>query len=373
MAIVPTQRLPKTFRPNPAVSIEEYSRWIDASECEILGVANAPNQNNFECRLIWSLSQRQYIQQYLSEAQEELEQFLGYFLNADWVVGDIASEPDRLMRYVDQQTPAFNNGRKMGWHSGWYKNLGVFKARWKHLIKVGTRAESDIELGATVSYATEPAVVTVATSVEDINEIHVYHPGSNIEINVSEITLAGGTATISIPRCRLVKESLLDNDKNGVDYNTISNFEETVDVKRVFTDTTKQATVICSKCGSCETTTKSNCLSILNERQGTLEMKNNTLTCSCGCVPERIGLNYYCGEQNVTQKAKEMIIRLSHTKMPSEPCGCLIAQRLWQDDREVSDVVTNDQLNNPFGIMRGALITWQWVRAQPKVLTLGSL
>lgn len=363
--IVPDSTLPKNFRPNPVVSIEEYSRYIETSECEILGVTNAPNANNYECRDIWTLIQRQYIQNYLSEAQEEIEQYLGYFLTPDWVVGDISNERDSLFRYVDQQNPRFRPRSS--------KHLGTYKTRWKHITAIGTRAETDIELNSTVNHATDPAVVTVATAITDVNEIKVYHPGSDIEINPSEITFSGGTATISIPRCRMVLESLLDNSTSGVDYTDTNNFESEVDVKRVYTDSTTQATLLCSNCSECTFTNVTGCLRVLSEKAGTIEFITDNVSCTCGCSPKRIGFNYYCGDINVTQKAKEMVIRLAHSKMPNEPCGCEIAQRLWRDDREVPDVVTQDLMNNPFGINRGAILTWMWLKGTPRELSFGSM
>lgn len=359
--IVPSQSTTRTFRPNPIVSIEEYARYIDSSECNVLGVSNTPNDDNYECRNIWTLTQRQYIMQYLSEAQEEIEQYLGYFLTPDWVVGTIEDERNGIFRYVDQQVPQWNNYKK-----GTRNNLGVYKSRWKHIITPGTRAESDIELGAALNQATDPAVVVVATTVTDINEIHVFYPGSDLEINPSEIIISGGNATISIPRCRTVLESLLDNDANGVDYTDLNNFETEVDVKRIYTDTTTQAVLLCSNCSNCTVTEKNNCVRVLNQKLGTLEVNINNLTCSCGCVPERIGFNYYCGNIGNTQKAKEMVIRLAHSKLPNEPCGCTIAQRLWQDDREVPDIVTQDLMDNPLGINRGAILTWMWLKGQPR-------
>lgn len=364
MAIVPSQSTPRTYRPNPVVTLEEYANYISYDECAVLGVKNYPNATAYECRDVWSLQQRQYIQQYLSEAQEEIEKELGYFLTADWVVGDIANERDNLFRYIDQQKPSWSR------HS---YNLGVYRARWKHVNSMGTRAEFTIEDGTSVNNGTDPAVVTVNTTVTDINEIHVFHPGSDLEINPSEIVISGGIATISIPRCRLVKEALMDT-AGGVDYTVIANFEETVDVKRIYTDTTTQAILLCSNCSECSNRELLNCVRILNERLGTFEVGIGNLgNCICGCRPNRIGFNYYAGDINTTQKTKEMVVRLAHSKLPNEPCGCEIATRLWREDREIPEIITQDLMTNPFGVNRGALLAYMWVKGQPKELSLGEI
>lgn len=364
--IIPTQDTTRTYRPTPLVPIEEYARYVSYDEGSVLGVRNAPNATHYECRDVWSLDQRNYIMHYLSEAQEEIEDQIGYFLVADWVVGQLSDERDYLERYVDTQVPE--------WPINSYKRMGTYKARWKHIVKVGVRAVEDIALLESVSHVTDPAVIgPVATTVTDVNEIRVYHPNSDLEINPSEIVISGGMMTISIPRVRMVLESQQDNPAQGWDYNDLTNFESEVDIKRVYTDETgSQAVLHCTNCGTCDNRLISGCIRVLSAPMGTLDIRSNNLGCSCGCTPEKIGFYYYAGNVTNTQKAKDMVIRLAHSKMPDEPCGCAIAQRLWERDRKTAEIVTPEMTNNPFGINNGAIVAWQWVKAS-KVFSFGEL
>lgn len=362
MAVVPLQTDQLILRPNPVVSLEEYAKFVGYDECAFFGVDNEAD-TNYECRDIWSLDQRNFVLHYLSEAQKEIEDQIGYFLTADWIVGTIADERDSLDRYVDQKqwSNLFTNPY----------NRRSFKTRWAKIITPGIRAEADISLGEVVDYTSDPAVIgPIATAVTDINEIHVFYPGEDLEINPSSITLSGGNLTIEIPRCRLVNFDRLNNPASGWDYTDLANFTTTVDIKRIYTDNSTQANLICENCADCATRTLSGCLRVVNEQMGTLRMDVNNLSCSCGCLPQRVGLYYYCGQLNATKNEKDVVIRLAHSKMPEQPCGCDFAQRLWDRDQKIPDVLTRERANNPFGLNDGAWVAWQWTQ-QLKITKFG--
>ena len=364
MAVVPLQSNQRILRPNPAITLAEYARFIQYDECAFWGVNN-PDDTYYECRDIWSLDQRNYIYSYLSEAQKEIEDQIGYFLSSDWVVGTINDERDSLDRYVDQQLwRNVSTNRSL---------VRTYNTRWQKVIQVGVRAVEDIALNQIVDHTSDPAVIgPVATTVTDINEIVVYHPGEDLEINPSKITLAGGFLTIEIPRCRMVNFAQLDNPESGWDYADLANFESTVDIKRVYTDTSgTQGNLVCGGgCGECTTTDVAGCLQIVNERLGTVEMK--ITNCGCGCYPVNVGLNYYCGQLNTTKNEKDIIVRLAHAKMPYEPCGCNFAQRLWNMDRKTPEIITRERANNPFGLNDGSWTAWLWTQ-QIKGIRFGTI
>jgi hypothetical protein len=106
---------------------------------------------------------------------------------------------------------------------------------------------------------------------------------------------------------------------------------------------------------------------------GTIEFNTSNLSCVCGCIPSRIGFNYYSGNLGNNEKIKEMVVRLATSKMPSEPCGCEIAQRLWREDRTVPEIVTKEMIDNPLGMNHGAIIVWQWIKAMPKMFSFGEM
>lgn len=354
MAIIPQENIQRQYRPVPAVSLEEYAKYISYGECAFFGIRGS-DYVDFACRDIWTLDQRNYVQHYLSEAQQELEDELGFFLTADWVVGYLEDERDRLERYTDT-LPIVRNGL-------------VYKTRWAKVIAAGVRTVEDIELAAVVDHTSDPALITVTTTVTDVNEIKVFYPDSDIEINPSEIVLSGGSALISIPRCRMIAYENMQNPKAGWTYSDTSLFQATVDVKRVYNGS-GDSVIRCSNCGcDCTTTNKAACMRVLDHRMGTV-MLSNVSGCST-CVGQNVGLYYYSGELAATQKDKDMVIRLAHSKMPNEPCGCEIATRLWERDRKIPEVLTAERLNCPFGLNDGAWVTWQWTKGRSRVVRFG--
>jgi hypothetical protein len=357
MAIVPAQGTPIGYR--TAISLEEYAAFIDYDECTFFGV-RGPNFQQNQCKDIWTLRERNNLSRYLAEAQEEIEDEVGYLLSPTWIVGRREDEPTLNERFVDTRFPDLS-----------------FNTRWNKIIGLGQRAETDVALAGAVDNTSDPAIVgPFATTVTDIHELHVFHPGSDIEINPSNITISGGFATITIPRCRLVTIAASDNDENGLDYDDLANFESTVDVKRVYNDTAaNQAYIECQSAGDCNCTVTSQfmCGTVLNYRLGTIQIDRTRYRCCSGCGHTNVvGLYYYSGDQYLPLKGREAIIRLSHSKMPTEPCGCDVTSRLWKRDRKIPDVMTTDRAQCPFGINDGAWVAWQWAKTM-KHTRIGSL
>jgi hypothetical protein len=73
-----------------------------------------------------------------------------------------------------------------------------------------------------------------------------------------------------------------------------------------------------------------------------------------------VRLNYQAGLRQLTRMHENVIVRLAHALMPDEPCGCDITQLLWNRDRKVSEVLSREMLNCPFGDNAGALFAFAW-------------
>jgi hypothetical protein len=337
-----------------AVKLPRYAAIIGYRECAFFGVGHLPV--TYGCRTIWTKPQRDMIIKYLAEAQEEIEQQTGYPLMPRWFT-------DEVRAY------------KFPLHT-----------RWSKVIAAGVRAESDIATGATVDHTADPAVVIVATTLtsDQLDEVHVYHPGSDVEIWPSCLTLAGGFLTISIPRCRLVTEAASDNDETGVDYSDTTAagpFEQTVDVKRVYNDSSTQAVMVwphsngsCScgsvSCPSCSEYTKTACMYVRKPEIGTIDVLPATysggswsVTYGCSSRPKLVRLNYYAGLETLTRQAEDAIVRLAHAKMPEEPCGCQQALRVWKRDTLIPEVLSRERLMCPYGLAEGAWIAWRFSKA----------
>jgi hypothetical protein len=327
-----------------AITLPRYAQLIEYEECHFFGVHN-PNLEQWDCRTIWTKHERDTILKYLNEAQEEIEAIVGYPLQPTWITDE----------QHDYALPIL--------------------ADWGYVIAGGVLGSTDIALGETVDHTADPAVVgPVATTVTDEDEIRVYHPGSEVEIHPSDIAIAGGTVTITIPRCRMVTEALCDNPKTGLDYTELANFEATVDIKRVYNDPSTHAVLVwqhgnslCS--ATCDEDTQTGCIYVNDAVIGSVDVlpanysggswTRRSLTC-CSSMPQVVRLNYRAGMNPLTFQAEDAILRLAHAKMPFAPCTCDIAMRVWQRDRNVPEVLSRERYNCPFGMSDGAWIAWRF-------------
>jgi hypothetical protein len=324
------------------VRLARYCSIVGVRECNFLGVNDGQPSGGYDCQDIWTKGQRDEITKYLAEAQDEIEQEIGFPL---------------APRYIGQ-------GQSDIWQD-WQPIKHRLVTRFARLIEVGIEATSDISLAETVDHTNDPAEVgPIATTVTDVNEVHVYHPGTDVEIDPSSITIAGGNMTIYIPRCRMLTEAANDNDENGADYTDLANFEDEVDVKRIYTDTSVQATIAhLSDCSSCEETTLEGCLHIRDRRVGIVDLRRRCTSSFCSGCGGMVKLNYKAGMDVLTSQAEDAIVRLAHSKMPNQPCGCEPANLLWQRDRNVPEVLSVERLNCKFGLANGSWAAFKYAQA----------
>jgi len=320
------------------VKLAEYAQSIQVCECAFWGVRNSPCPDREACRDIWTKTQRDEIAFYLAEAQEELEREIGYFIGHKWVTAE-----------------------------RWAYTAPV-QARWGYIVAGGVKAETAISLSEPVSYAsTDPAIVgPIATTVTDEDEVKAFHTGTDIEVDPSDIFISGGSVLITIPRCRLVDPSVADNPAAGLDYANVANFAATVDVKRVYNDTSTQAVLIRNSClGDCDETRSSVCMQVRYSQISSVYAPYSASNL-CGCCPDFVELNYLAGT-DMTKQARDAIIRLAHSKMPRNPCDCSPIDEFWKRDRHVPEVLTAERENCPFGLADGSWIAWCWAKAMKLV------
>ena len=341
------------------VSLPRYAQIVQSPECAFFGVSRS-GETQYACRRIWTKQDRDMIARYLAEAQEELENEINYFLMPRWVVGvQTDTVPERQ---IDQQVYGY-----------------PLWTRWGHVIEAGVRATVTIATGAAVDHAADPAVIGPLAMAAGGGMIRVYHPGTTVEITPSSITIVGTNLTITIPRCRMVLASLANNPEQGIGYANDANFEQTVDVIREYTDGGTNATLVwphqcnAATCScTCDEYTQCGCMYVSDPVTGLLEVLPATYaeatgwtartTVCCTGEPSLIRLNYRAGVRTLTQQQEDAIVRLAHTKMPDEPCGCEIAQGLWKRDRHVPDVMTAERASCPFGMMDGAWVAWRFAQ-----------
>lgn len=329
-----------------AVPLPRYAQIIRYEECPFFGVNNRGIDNR-DCDRIFTKPERDMVIRYLAEAQLEIERVTNFPLSARWI--------------ENEELP-------YQWRS---------VARWGKVVEAGVKATTTISASETIDTSTDPGVVgPVATTVTDESEIHIFHPGTDVEIHPSQITISGGNVTILVPRCRTVKEDFADNPRTGLDYGDLNNFESEVDVKRVYNDGSTQATLNWphgKSCPNCTEATANGCISVIDGEVGTLDVLEATYSSGawarscgqcCACVePSRLFVNYRAGlVQPIDQHVADTVVRLAHSKMPQEPCACDVVSNIWQRDREQPEVSTAERLQCPFGINNGAWIAWRFAQ-----------
>lgn len=351
-----------------AVSIPAYANILGISECGLWGVV-PPNNERSQCKTVWTKRERDILARYLSEAQEEIEREIGFFLQPKWVVGTLAEQASGDPRYVED--------------TKWYR-AGHQRTKWTNIIAGGIKATSDISLGkAPDDKSIDPMVFSaIATTVTDIDEVYVYHPGTDIPIIPSSIEISGGIMTIEIPRCRLVTEAASTSSESGISYSTLTNFEDTVDIKRVYNDPSTNAVLVaphnctasCSVNG-CSEYTHDACIYVRDPVLGIVDILpgsysggswTSTVT-SCCYNYTRARLYYQSGLVRITREAQEAVIHLAHTKISREPCQCEVTGKAWKDDNEIPAVQTAETINCKFGKKYGAWLAYQFTLAQKVV------
>lgn len=343
--------------PNCAVSLSRYAKLIGYEEAAFWGVL-WENQYLRGCDPLWSEYQRMSIQNALAEAQQEIEQVVGYPLCPTYISGEYSDNP----RWVDQQC---------------YKHQLI--TRYPRILAVGVPVTEVIESGAAVNHFSADGVGVIgplSTSAESVEEIKIFYPDSNREISPSKITLSSGSVTIEIPRYRMVKQEFLNFVEGGVDYPVLGNFISEVDVKRIYTDSSEQAVMVRPNCrnnscvSGCYECTHSACMYVRDAYLGIVnispatwnedlgEWRTNTL-----CLTGRyslVRLNYLAGVRSLDLQAEMAIVRLAHSKMGQPPCQCDKTSQMWKWDYDVTGAVTRERVNCPFGLSNGAWHAYRW-------------
>lgn len=359
-----------------ALPLALYPSLVGYDECAFWGVLTQHNQAESDCSELWTETNRMLLFYGLQQAQQMIEDYVGFFLTPTFVSGKFADSPFDNFRFVDNHAycPTLNT-------------------KWRNIIEFGDRVEEFIEEGATVTYAADPVVLgPFVIELGDIYELKIYHPGSNREITPSKIIYASGSLTIHIPRCRLVKEELLSigTKDDGLHYENDLFFEETVDIKRIYADTTHQVDLVsphsCNAfCSStlCTEHTQTGCAFVQDARQGFIQVSpgnyieatnswryTNSNFCSCNYQTAR--LYYRSGLKYLSWNIYDMILRLTHTLIPDELCSCGHVAHILNRDREIPRNLTRAKQNNPFGEMTGAWFAFK-VAQRMKIWRAGVL
>lgn len=327
------------------LSLDRYQEImrINIAPYAFNGINNPNEENCYPCAAIWKQYDRDAMAEAIAQAEEMREAELNY---------NLAPVYSYYYEEMDYSFP-------------------VILAK-KHLIEIGTPTVDDIQLAVPLTLSVlgvpnDPIVITVPTTVTDPDEICVYYPGEDVHIHPSKVVIAGGNATITIPRYRLLDPSVDTNCEPFPLWDDDSKFLTTVDVKRCYNDPQAAYFVWFGDCNtlcmqSFNETTQDAYPRILNKRLSIIELYpavfsggsyTSTKFSKC-CHPCRIRVNYKSGRQR-SMSTELLTARLAHTLLSefvpyaADPCS-----QCYRDDR----MPDPSKLITPYGTASGAIKAW---------------
>lgn len=314
-----------------ALKLARYAQIIRYDENAFFGI-NAPTNRDRACRQIWTKIERDMVARNLSEAQDMIERQLHFPLGQKW--------------FTDEQ----------------HRNVHRFFLDWSHVQSIGVRAETVIASSVALGHAADPATIpATATTVTDVNEIHFYQAGTEMEIFPSVLTLSGGFVNASFPRARLVKADSQENPTTGWPYSDTGvsgPFIQEIDIKRVYTDTSDAGEFVWplgkQRCPECSEDTEPACGYIQSNDSGVVTLLPDTTGNCYYCGASYLRVNY-CAGIPLDPSSEDAILHLAHSLMAVMPCqGCDPVMMLWKQDQFIPDSITTDRANAKFGVMEGA-------------------
>lgn len=321
---------------NLATTIDRYQELMRLPVAAFNGLYR-PADATYDCDTIWQQTDRDNLAENLRLAQEMREVELGFPL---------------APTYIDEEYD--------------YANPLILKS--KHLQKIGLRTITDLGTLAISDFTLDLIELTLAVTFTDPSELHLYYPDEDVEIIPQSIRISGGTATIIIPKARLVKPeyNVNYNEADSTDlgvhlYENNTLYLTSIDVKRVYYDESQGIQIVwnpdpCST-DSDEITQYAKGL-INNRRLSIIDLHTATFSSETAYVytnptrwyrPGKIRIRYVAG---ATQDMRNQMItaRLSHIQ-PNKLSPCEIC---WRDD-----VLPHpSKMNTPYGISVAAVAAW---------------
>jgi hypothetical protein len=335
---------------------------------------------------------REELARVIREAETVTAKHLGYYPVPTWIEQE---EHDIISAYRQER---YNYRNAVGGRRSFFANYG-------HVIAGGIRLKSEIDTRAAVVYSDEDldlyeetATVTVATTVTDIEEIHVYFPGYSgddaWEIRPVDVEISGGIATIVFPKAYGVLPNLQnkvpspDDPTLEVDGDVNANFVSTVEVYRVYHSDSQRVYLFSDpSCGSSVPVSVTGDFYIRDAKRGicaytqaTYDAVTNTWTPSASCyyMPYRLEAWYRAGLRNLKssyphlrmeETLERLIIYYALTLADKNICGCsnfqdhveYLNEDLSRVGDRISYQVTPRILNNPLGTKRAAINLWQYI------------
>lgn len=315
-----------------SLTLDRYAELLRIPTAAFNGLNKPDDELKFACNAIWKQHNRDHLAVYIAMAEERRRQELDFHLSPTYESVDY----------------------------GYSYPLIISK---KHLIEIGEKTTVTISLGEAVSLGTydDPVVFAIVTTVTEEDEIKVFYPGEDVEIHPSSISISGGTATISIPRGRLVKPSLNDNRDDPLDYYDDSNFLATVDIKRVYYSESAGVKFMWLNPTTGSYMYQTAKPIIEDAEEGIVRCVPATYSGGTWGLtaflysgkPYKIRLKCVSGIQQ-SMNTQLLTARLAHTLMPYKPIDCESVTQYWQNDNTLNP----RKVMTPYGDKNGAVEAW---------------
>lgn len=362
-------------RPETYLTLEYYSRWLGISESGLFGIVRQDDSPMGCGDFYWDETDRYQMTKAIQQAENSIETYFGHALMRKWMCQEV------------------------------YPWKGCnFNLRLGNVIALGDRTEEVVSLNVATGVAALEDEYQIAVTVDftDCSEVVLYYPGqTRWEIHPSKVVISGTTATITIPRSRLLKpEYLIDftSDNDRPIYETASYFLPTVDVYRRFPDTVSAVTFVWRR-KSCGCRSEVNCLHgtatpgevvtqqgtgvIVNARKGNIQIEPATFNTVTGVwdstswtecwEPDSVMVSYVSGinmdclnncPADLDPQLARAIIALAHSNLPKGICNCDTVKRYYEFDSMVPRPDEGPTIFSPFGISRGQNLAWQIVKRE---------
>jgi hypothetical protein len=343
----------------------------------------------------------------ISQAEEKIENQLGYRLGPSW-------EVDEWKGVVGPKQPEFFHLRQDTFMNG---RSASQQAEWGYFISGGVEAKSFI-FKPDITWTDEDGdgyfetgTVTFTTVVTDINEIEAYYPGKDgdatFQIRPITVNILAGVATVTFRRELCVKLSFLEaiDEPQGVDGLDDGNFLTAVDIYRHYNDPSQQVTFLwepltfgcgCGTggCPRCAYNAATGCLmsrgdprqSILGYSVADWNVDDQAFSAAVWPMtrqPDITRLYYRSGWRNKSQRFansrmdpywERVVTYMAAAMLDRPPCDCAadVWYRYRRDLTLVDGSTENDAnpifrqptgtLDNPFGTKAGEVMAWREVR-----------
>jgi hypothetical protein len=333
----------------------------------------------------------------IQQAELEIAAEAGFNLLPDWTL-------EERLTYPQPAVP--------GMYGNALNPRGMLKSvelRKGHVISGGVRTKTLIQAGAVVTrqdddvdgYA-ETCVVTVATSVTDINQVRVYYPGKagadGWEIRPIKVTFSAANANIQFKAWQLAAANQMDAlDADVLDAHAAASYETTVDVYRVYNDPSTQVQFMwescedgscCGDCVACQFGTQAGCFHLRDARLGmavpapgswnSADQGFDSAEFSACREPDQVRFWYYSGYRDMNLDAPYVqlapyweyaVAFYAASKFERPVCGCSNVNQFvekWRTDyarsgKDESFVSTPELLANKLGTSMGAVYAWKRV------------